>query len=117
MVSVIHKGACKAAVGKQRVQLDMKPAKFVTLRTAGDVQRLQRGLLPYRRKRRLIAGAKVAEFYRPMLYLSCHPLQFLRQLFRGACILVQKRGDPAAGFVGFKGDFLYPLYMIFFLKH
>ena len=58
----------------------------------------------YRRKRRLIAGAKVAEFYRPMLYLSCHPLQFLRQLFRGACILVQKRGDPAAGFVGFKGD-------------
>ena len=49
-----------------------------------------------------------------MLYLSCHPLQFLRQLFRGACILVQKRGDPAAGFVGFKGDFLYPLYMIFF---
>ena len=55
-------GACKAAVGKQRVQLDMKPAKFVTLRTAGDVQRLQRGLLPYRRKRRLIAGAKVAEF-------------------------------------------------------
>ena len=31
--------------------------------------------------------------------------------------LIQKRSDPAAGFVGFKGDFLYPLYMIFFLKH
>ena len=28
MVSAIHRGLCKAAVGKQRVQLDMKPAKF-----------------------------------------------------------------------------------------
>ena len=45
MVSVIHRGL-QSGSWKQRVQLDMKPAKFVTLRTAGDVQRLQRGLCP-----------------------------------------------------------------------
>lgn len=33
-------GVYKVAVGKQRVQLDMKPAKLVILRTADDVQRL-----------------------------------------------------------------------------
>ena len=76
MVSVIHRGLAK----KQRVQLDMKPAKFIALRTAGDVQRLQCGFMPYRWKRRLITGAKVAELYRSLLDLSRHPFQFLREL-------------------------------------
>ncbi|MFR1478503.1 MAG: hypothetical protein ACLSB9_23840 [Hydrogeniiclostridium mannosilyticum] len=88
MVSVIHRGLQSGSWEAAR-SVGYEASQIRYTRTAGDVQRLQRGLLPYRRKRRLIAGAKVAEFYRPMLYLSCHPLQFLRQLFRGACILVR----------------------------